>query len=75
MEADREKIDKTEFGCIHFTTIFEFEYEYLYLCFSGYGYQIIRIPFPYFYPYSPLRSPTHSTTAQNLLCIDHVSVH
>jgi hypothetical protein len=30
MESDREKIDKSEIRCIHFTTIFEFEYRYKY---------------------------------------------
>jgi hypothetical protein len=50
MESDREKGDKNEFGCIHFTATFEFEYGYPYLCFSGYKYQIIQIPFPYFHP-------------------------
>jgi hypothetical protein len=43
-----EKIDKNKFGCIHFTTTFEFEcgYRYPYLYFSTYGYRIIRISFP-----------------------------
>jgi hypothetical protein len=38
---DREKIEKNEFECIHFTSTFEFEfeYEYPYLYFSRYGYK------------------------------------
>jgi hypothetical protein len=48
MESDREKIDKNEFRCIHFTSTFEFKYRYRYpyLYFSIY---IIRISFPYFH--------------------------
>jgi hypothetical protein len=47
-----EKIDKNEFRCIQFTTIFEFEYgyRYPYLYFSRYIYRIIQIPLPYFSP-------------------------
>jgi hypothetical protein len=30
MESNREKIDKSEFGCIHFINTFEFEYGYIY---------------------------------------------
>jgi hypothetical protein len=53
-----KKINKSDFGCIHFTTTFDFEYGYPYLHFNGHRYQIIRIPFPYFHPY-PERFPTN----------------
>jgi hypothetical protein len=41
METEREKIDKNEYECIHFTTTFEFEYghgyTYLYLADTDIG--------------------------------------
>jgi hypothetical protein len=39
---------------VYSTFEFEYGYGYPYLCFNGYEYRIIRIPFPYFHPFSQI---------------------